>query len=242
MLSMPPAQIDELCNFAHFADKETRSDLVGGYIVSENDYTSNFTGALRRIINSNSTTGLSASSYLLLPPVERRTGCDATIVITSNGHFKIATFEAKYPRISLTTFSWDYAQKATGLSHFSDQLERQKRFAKALAIFEMFYCELPFGTQPQYMQNEGSSCVWHEGAVAFEAKRTTPNKIWSSSDLVGLLQAGNYPIEDILRGVCNCVQGTANRYAGEIQILDIAREFSIFGHVLHVAAQRLSEQ
>jgi|CXWL01.1.fsa_nt_gi hypothetical protein len=238
MLSMPTVQIDELCNFAQFADKATRSDLVGGYIVSENDYTSNFTGALRRIINSNSTTGLSASSYLLLPPVERRIGCDAAIVITSNGHYKIAAFEAKYPRISQPTYQWDYPQKSTGLSHFSGQLERQNRFAGIHAIFEMFYCELPFGQQPPYMQSEVSSCVWHEDAVAFEASRVTPKKIWSSSELVGLLKAGQCPIENILREVCNCSRGEATQYSGEIRILDIVIELSMFGHILHVAAHR----
>jgi hypothetical protein len=51
---MPKTQIDELCKFAYLADKEARSDLFRGFIRDENDYTSNFTGALRRIINSNS--------------------------------------------------------------------------------------------------------------------------------------------------------------------------------------------
>jgi hypothetical protein len=171
-------------------------------------------------------------------PAEWLTGCDATIVITSNGYFKIATFEAKYPRISQAAYPWDYPQKSTGVSHFSGQLERQKRFARTLAIFEMFYCELPFRTQPLYMQDEGSSCVWHKAAVAFESSRAAPKKIWSSSDLLGLLQAGNYPIENILRGVCNCSRGRATQYSGEIRILDIVRELSMFGHILHVAAHR----
>jgi hypothetical protein len=238
MLSMPAAQINELCSFAHIADKETRSDLVGGYIVSEDDYTSNFTGSLRRIINSQSSTGLSASSHRLQPHDERLTGCDAIIFITSNGYFKIAIFEAKYPRISQPAYSWDYLQKSTSESHFSGQLDRQTRFASTLAIFEMFYCELPFGTQPRYMHNEGSSCVWHKDAVAFEAGRATPMGIWSSRDLVGLLSAGNYPIENIIRKICDCSQGKAKQYFGELRILDIARELSIFGHILHVAAHR----
>lgn len=240
MFLMPTNQIDELCQFAHIADKEARSDLVGGYIVSENDYTSNFTGALRRIINSNSGTGLSASSFLLSPPDERLSGCDATIVITSNGYFKIATFEAKYPRISQSHYVWDYAQTSTGLSHYSDQLERQKRFAGRHAIFEMFYCELPFGKQPAYMQNEVSSCVWHEDAVAFDAARATPKQVWSPSDLVGLLNAVNHQIDHILREVCNCSRGKAQQLFGEVPA--IAREFSIFGPVLHIATQPLARQ
>lgn len=235
MLAMPKNQIDEICNFANIADKEARSDLVGGYIAGENDYTSNFTGALRRIINSNSHTGLSASSYVLSPPEERLSGCDATIVITSNNHFKIATFEAKYPRISQAYYSWDYAQTSTGLSHFSDQIERQKRFAGLHAIFEMFYCEMPYGTQPPYMQNEVSSCVWHDDAVIFENGRSSSKQVWSSSDLVALLTAGNHPIDHILREVCNCSRGKPQRCFGDVPT--IAKEFSIYGQILHIAAQ-----
>jgi hypothetical protein len=234
MFAMPQPQIDELCGFAHTADKEARSDLAGSYIASENDYTSNLTGALRRIINSNSQTGLSATSFVLPAPDERLSGCDATIIITSNGYFKIATFEAKYPRISQANYSWDYAQTSTGLSHFSDQLDRQKRFARTHAIFEMFYCEIPFSQQPSYMQNEVSSCVWHEDAVAFDAKRPKPKDVWTSSDLTNLLRAGNHPIGIIIREICNCKRGAPSSIWGDVKA--IARDSSVFGNVLHIAA------
>lgn len=233
MFSMPVAQIQEICSFAHLADKEARSDLSRGFIVNENDYTSNFTGALRRIINSNSKTGLSATSHLLQPPDERLTGCDATIIITYDGYYKVTTFEAKYPRISQSYYTWDYAQKSSGISHFSDQLDRQKRFSVQYAIFEMFYCEIDFGKQPSYMQDDVSSCVWHEDAVAFDARRSVPQHVWSASDLENMLKQGNEPIEKILRAVCECSKGEPNRSFGSVP--EIAKEFSLFGNVLHIA-------
>jgi hypothetical protein len=233
MFSMPVAQIKELCSFAHTADREARSDLWRGFIVNENDYTSNFTGALRRIINSNSKTGLSATSHLLQPPDERLSGCDATIIITNNGYYKIVTFEAKYPRISQTHYTWDYAQTSSGISHFSDQLERQKRFASQHAIFEMFYCEMDFGKQPNHMQNDVSSCVWHEDAVSFDTSRSAPQQVWNANDLEDLLKRGNEPIESILRAVCECSRGKPNKSFGPIP--EIAKEFSLFGNVLHIA-------
>jgi hypothetical protein len=240
MFSMPIKQIDELCGFARIADKEARSDLALGYIVSENDYTSNFTGGLRRIINSNSKTGLSASSYLLTPPDERLTGCDAAIVITSNGYFKIAIFEAKYPRLSQPNYAWDYQQTSTSLSHFSDQLVRQRRFARLHAVFEIFYCEWPFRKQPRYMQNSVSSCVWHDEAVAYDATRAVPQQVWSPGDLVGLLSARNYSIDQILRAVCECLRGQPQPSFGDIPL--IAREFSLFGSVLHIDAKSVDQQ
>ena len=233
MFSMPANQIQEICSFAHTADKEARSDLVRGFIVNENDYTSNFTGALRRIINSNSTTGLSATSHLLQPPDERLMGCDATIIITCNGYYKVATFEAKYPRISQSHYSWDYAQTSSDISHFSDQLDRQKRFASQHAIFEMFYCEIDFGKQPSHMQAYVSSCVWHEDAVAFDSSRSSPQQVWGSTDLENMLKRGNEPIEKVLESVCECSKGEPKPRFGSIP--EIAKEFSLWGEVLHIA-------
>jgi len=234
MFKMDSNQIMELCNFAYVADKEARSDLIGGYIATENDYTSNFTGALRRIINANSKTKLSATSYVLSPADERLSGCDATIILTSNNYFKVITFEAKYPRMSKKYYNWDYSQTSTGLSHFSDQLERQKRFSSIHAIFEMFYCDLPYSKQPVYMQNYVSSCVWHKDAISFDSKRKNTNQVWSSTDLENLLKIGNLSIDKILHEVCICSQGKPTKCFGKIT--DMAQEFSLFGNVLHIAA------
>ncbi len=232
MFKIAQNQITEICNYSYIADKEARSDLVGGYIATENDYTSNFTGALRRITNANSKTGLAATSYVLSPPEERISGCDATIIITSNGHFKVVTFEAKYPRMTKSYYTWDYAQTSTGLSHFSDQLERQKRFSSIHAIFEMFYCKSPYLKQPNFMQNEVSSCVWHKDAITYDNNRSNPNQVWSSKDLEGLLLAGNLSIDKILNEVCICSRGKPQQCFGKIP--EMAKEFSIYGNVLHI--------
>jgi len=216
VFKLQPSQIKEICRFAHISDKEARIDLSGGYISNENDYTSNFTGALRRIINANSQTGLIATSHLLKPPEERLTGCDATIIITCNGYFKVAIFEAKYPRLSQKYYSWDYAQTSSGISHFSDQLERQKKYAGLHAIFEMFYCEMQFGKQPSYMQKETSSCVWHDAAVCFDNLRVGPQTVWSRSDLEKLLKKGNESIGTILKAICECSKGHPSKCFGTI--------------------------
>jgi hypothetical protein len=121
------AQTRELVTFAYFADKEARSDLICNLIRDEDDYTSNLTGALRRNINSHSTSGLRATSHMLSTSQERRSGCDATVILTANGFTKVALFEAKLPRLTSGTSVWDYPQTASGLSHFSDQLDRQAK-------------------------------------------------------------------------------------------------------------------
>jgi hypothetical protein len=234
-------QIQELCGFAYIADKEARSDLVGGFIVSEDDYTSNFTGALRRIINSNSRSGLTATSRRLEPSLEREIGCDAAVIISSPKQVKIATFEAKLPRLSQPLKPWDYTQTSTGLSHFSDQLDRQQAFTGMFAIFEMFYCDMPFQAQPSYMQPDVSSCVWHADAVQFDSTRGTSRAPWTDKELIQMLQRGNINIADILAAVCRCAAGKPIQMAQEDPEV-IIREFHLTGHLLFIRAPATEER
>lgn len=226
-------QIFELSKFAFLSDKEIRSDLVKGFIKDENDYTSNFTGAFRRNINSYSTTGLTATSFMLPYQGEQETGCDATIIITNANKAKIVLFEAKWPRISKSSYRWDYKQTATGLSHFSDQLNRQRNYRDKFAIFEIVYCEYPFFSEPSYMQKHGSSCIWHEDAFNFMNKRKTPNGIWDKNEIVNLMKAGNYSIDKIISDICNCKHGEAVRMNKPNEIIE---EFRLVGNILAIEA------
>jgi len=198
-------QLKELAHFASISDREVRSDLVIGAIKDENDYTSNFTSALRRNINSYSQSGLTATSFLLQHDDERDTGADAAIILSRGNESKVAIFEAKWPRFTNPGYAWDYTQTATGLSHFSDQLERQKRWQKSFAVFEMFYSEHPFGTQQSFLDPSGSACVWREDADAFRMYRASPDKVWSQSDLKNLLTLKRVSISDVMTefGLCN---------------------------------------
>lgn len=235
MSFLPIDQLTELQRFAAIADKEARSDLMRGYIKDENDYTSNFTGALRRIINSNSLTGLTATSFLLQPHEERECGADASIIITRGSESKVAVFEAKWPRFYDQGYSWDYAQTSTGLSHFSDQLERQKRWNGSFAVFEMFYSEYPFGTKEPFLVPLGSSCVWHRDTEAFRQARSCPNAIWTQAELQKLLSANRVEIADILLSLGLCAEG---KLLSMTEPEGIAREFRLPTRLLAIAAAK----
>lgn len=233
MFKLRPDQIVELRYFATISDKEIRSDLCRNYIKNENDYTSNFTGAFRRNINSYTKTGLKATSLLLNSAHERQFGCDATIIVCSNGKSKIAIFEAKWPRLRTKSYRWDYSQTATGLSHFSDQLDRQAWQNGDHAVFEMFFCEyMPF-SQPKYMKDEVSSCVWHDDAMSFKNNRKSPNAIWDHADLISLLKSGNIEIGEIVEAVCLCQAGTPISMTDP---LGIAMEFRLPPNILFIEA------
>jgi hypothetical protein len=222
----------ELCKFAVWADREARSDLSIGQIKNENDYTSNFTGALRRIINSNSRTGLLATSHLLGKSDENVFGCDAAIVISSGPEVKIALLEAKWPRLKSSSYRWDFAQSSAGLSHFSDQLNRQHKHNGRFAIFEIFYCEWPFKKQPFFMQDDVSSCVWHDSAYNFDKLRPNCPQIWSRTELKDLLKQGTLRIDEILEGLCECRVGEKLQRFSSIQLL--AEEFNLSGEIIHI--------
>lgn len=231
MFKMKPDQILELCHYAMLSDTEIRSDLATGFIANEDDYTSNFTGAFRRNINSYSKTGLVATSKVLSASDEQMLGCDAAIIITSGGESKIAIFEAKWPRLAKPNYSWDYAQTSTGLSHYSDQLDRQNKFNSNLAIFEIFYCEYPFGKQPSYMKDRVSSCIWHDEAFLFKNNRMSPDKVWNRADLESLLKKGNIKIGEVMEQICQCQKGSPismDNYES------IATEFRLPANILHI--------
>jgi len=234
MSFLPQPQIDELKVLCFLSDKEIRSDLILGIVVSENDYTSNFTGALRRNINSYSITGLRASSQLLNPVDERATGCDAAIVIAANGQSKILLIEGKWPRLSTPGYPWDSKQASTGSSHFSDQLGRQSSVAHRYAITEMFFNEYPFGVGPVFMQAHGSSCIWHSDALAFDPNRPTYPKVWTQSELVSLLSSGTHGIADVIEQVCLCNEGVPMTLPSSLR-LDL-RDFPLPANVLLITA------
>lgn len=236
VFNLTPLQIQEICTFAHISDREIRSDLSRGIIRDEDDYTSNFTGSLRRKINSYSITGLQATSKLLSTTLERSIGCDAAIIVESNGYVKVAVFEGKYPRIKGSTSGtkWDTHQGKSANSHFSDQLRRQASWNSSLAIFEMFYCEYPFFSQPHYMNDDVSSCVWHTEAASYDAGRLGSPGPWSIGELASMLTKHGTNIADVLQSVCECKKGKALRMTG----LDaVAQEFGIAGEVLYISGE-----
>jgi hypothetical protein len=229
------AQIVELCRFCRLSDREARSDLILGTIVSENDYTSNFTGALRRNINSYSNTGLTATSRLLTPKLERTTGCDAAIVVQADRFAKVLLIKGKWPKISIPNHTWDWRQTAAGHSHFSDQLARQALYIHQYAIAQMFYCELPFAKQPSYMNSNGSSCVWHADAVAHDGTRPGSPLVWSQADLIDMLRKGALSIEHIVAQECLCNAGSRLDFPG---LMSLDRwDFHLPTNVLLIAAE-----
>lgn len=199
--------IEQIVSCAHWADRLVRADLIEGIVVSENDYTSNFTGAFRREIHARAIPGLTAKIQVLNPSAERELGADACIILQNNREFKAGIFEAKWPRLSTHVNTWDSKQKSTGESHFYSQLQKQHIQRHYVAIWEMFYCEYPFGRQPLFMPDEGSACVWHDHAYSFSSSRPSNIDPWTDDELKALLESHVLSIGGMIEAMCNCTQG-----------------------------------
>lgn len=215
-------------------DSLTRDALANGIIADENDYTSCFIKELRDTILKCSIPGLRALVVVLKAPEERRLGADAKIVLANSTHFKVCVFEAKWPRLKTPTHVWDSKQAATGGSHFHDQLKRQSSWANKFAIWEMFYCEWHQQTQPSYMSDSGSSCVWHEHAFNASNSRQPPLALWNNNDLQGLLSTHRTTIDQVLDEVCRCQKGKpkdGDNYEGLLSEYSDASEYLVIRYV-----------
>jgi hypothetical protein len=158
-------------------------------------------------------------------------GIDATILLSNATATKVIFFEAKWPRFGTAYHSWDHAQTASGLSHFSDQLDRQAQVSASFAVFEMFYVEYPFGRQPPFLFDEWSSCVWHDDAIRFRNSRSTPSAIWTQNDCKNLIITKNYDIGAVLANVAMCAKGVPIRSAKPEEVV---QEFQLGGNVLAI--------
>ena len=176
-----------ISTLAYHADMRTRRDLVDGIIIDERDYVSNLTNRIRDFYLH---VGLSCFSHAQTLPnaVSHHVGCDALIVCNMGSESKICLFEAKWPRLTQSgSYSWDYIQRGSSISHFSDQLQRQAAWSKYAAIWELFISESPFEQQPRPLIDDwGSTCIWHNIAKRYNQTRDI-NSVWKSSELTNII-------------------------------------------------------
>jgi hypothetical protein len=121
---------------------------------------------------------------------ERKFGCDSMLIFKVNNKIKIGLFEAKWPRILKNpSYQWDYTQKSTKTSHFTDQINRQSRWSKQAAIWEMFLLEEKVGVSRSPFDNNASSCVKHIYAKNMIDKNSSLQTLWNNFDLINLIKS-----------------------------------------------------
>lgn len=191
-------------------DGDCRLNLNNGVIADERDYVSNLTKGIRDHWNFNGLPNFLHSQTL--PRSQESTfGCDAMIVIRHNGEAKVCLFEAKWPRLSLNSYNWDSIQKKSNISHFSDQLLRQRQWSQEAAIWELFIHEHAYGEQPRGFETWASTCVWHFEALPFDTTYRNAKEIWTHDDLTDLVtdhvRTKPKTLQTVIEQACRCSRG-----------------------------------
>lgn len=189
-------------------DIECREELRNGTIVSERDYVSALTTRMR--IELARHLPLNCHSQTIASQNENRYGVDGIIVFRSADEIKAGLFEAKRPQVTQNNHGWDYLSSRS-ISHFSEQIEKQRIWNGRLALWEMFFNEAQNRFQSPPYDFFGSSCVWHDNAFRFIHSENLIFRPWTTDKLKELLQIDGINFYTIIYDMISCRAGTINK-------------------------------
>lgn len=195
MISITDAQV--ISNLFYFIDSTVRDDLYHDRIADERDYVSRLVTHFNYplgVFNKYQFNHIKFQSKWFAKVnnknSESRFGCDSMIVFKVDNKIKVGLFEAKWPRvIKNPSYQWDYTQKTTKTSHFTDQILRQSKWTSHAAIWEMFFYEEKVGKLNFPFDKNASTCVPHSFANLLVSSTPSLQIIWNNSDLEYLIKS-----------------------------------------------------
>jgi len=208
---------DKIAKCCFDIDKRCRGELHRGYIVSERDYVSALSTRIRDEVRTQF--GISCHSQTVSPRLEKKYGVDGIIVFKCGNEVKVGLFEAKRPQIYnahkpaiINNYQWDQLTAGGMTSHFSKQIQKQRKWLGVLALWEMFFNDGPIGFASPPFDSDGSSCVWHDSAYSFMNTNGSMFRPWATTpDLQNLLKVDCVNFHSIIRGLLICNAGIKHR-------------------------------
>ncbi len=188
-------------------DTECREELRKGTLVSERDYVTALTTRMRIELARHSF--LSCHAQTIAPQNETQYGVDGIIVFRSADEIKAGLFEAKRPQVTQKNYGWDYLN-SRNISHFSEQIEKQRIWNGRLTLWEMFFNEAQNGFESPPYDFFGSSCVWHDNAFRFMHRESLIFSPWTTNKLKELLQSDGVNFYTIIYDMISCRAGVIN--------------------------------
>jgi hypothetical protein len=195
-----------IASMAYAEDRSCRLDLSKGVVVNERDYVSNLTRGIRDFWRYRGLPSF-AHSQTLSPHYEGKFGCDAMIVVRHKDAARVCLFEAKWIRFDKP---WDSFQKKSGISHFSDQLQRQSQWTEHTAIWELFIVGQKPRKQPPHFDPWASTCIWHKDTYEFDKTWRSSASLWKDSELEKLVRSISGKQKNLmamLQGACQSKKG-----------------------------------
>lgn len=184
-------------------DMECRLDFSKNYIVDERNYVSTLTDRIRRELRN---FHLRCHSQVAPKNFEEKHGVDGIMIFQSGNRVKVGLFEAKRPQVLKNNYHWDYLSSRK-ISHFSEQIEKQRIWKDQLALWEMFINEKkPSTIDPPY-DSFGSSCFWNDNAYSFMHKEKLILKPWDTNKLKELLSTSGVNFYSIIYDILSCRVG-----------------------------------
>lgn len=195
MISTKDAQL--ISNLFYVLDTNVRHDLHNNRISDERDYVSRMVthfnypfGIFNQFLFTHIKFQSKWFSKVNNGHYERKFGCDSMIVFKVNNKIKVGLFEAKWPRLIVSpNHPWDYTQKSTKTSHFTNQITRQSKWTNQAAIWEMFFYEEKVGVFNPPFDKNASTCVRHKFAQALVNSTPSLHIIWNNVDVTNLIQS-----------------------------------------------------
>lgn len=152
------------------------------------------------------------STCVLRRPHEQRFGCDGIIIFHHGQTVKICLFEAKWP----IRVNWDYPQDPHP-SHFTYQIERQRKYNDVFAIWEMFYDSRPL--ENSFIPgNNGSACSWHDETYNFQIDSVI-NRTWKIRDVKALTGIHGQTIYQIIYSIIMSKKGVKHNTDGTNEVV-----------------------
>ncbi len=188
-------------------DTECREDLRNGILVSERDYVTALTTRIRNELAQH--LPLNCHAQTIDSQNENQYGVDGIVVFRLADKIKAGLFEAKRPQVTQNNYRWDYLS-SRNISHFSEQIEKQRIWNGRLALWEMFFNEAQNGFQSPPYDFFGSSCVWHDNAYRFMHTDNLIFRPWTTDKLKELLQIDEINFYTVIYDMISCQAGAIN--------------------------------
>ncbi|WP_343590812.1 hypothetical protein [Flavobacterium sp.] len=201
-------------------DMKCRAELQKCTLVSERDYVTAFGTRIRDSLFHD----FDCYSQTLRPAVEQENGVDGIIVFKFGNDVKIGMFEAKRPQLKHKSCRWDYLSGG-GLSHFTEQIENQRKWRDVFAIWEMFMNEMPDGHLSPPFEHFGSTCIWHNDAFRYAAVNALYLSAWTTDHLKILAAQDSVNLYTIIYNIVICKRGrrlTVNPADSSVTVLNPA--------------------
>lgn len=169
-------------------------------------------------------------SNTLPKPAEEHFGCDVCIIFRYKSFIKLLFIEGKYPRFN-SDQRWDSLQpKEDNKSHFSDQIDRQKRASGVNAsVLEMFINDDPLEVTKGKCDPKGSSFVTYDIARTHKRSMRPENRLWTDEDALKLIDkqyraTGNVSIRHFITKLLRCTVGRRIRVSKDQQNISFKLE------------------